>query len=232
MDHSDWCQRYIYGRDETEHFEHRGCVLFEHPRLKEPLNFYQECGSTEKANGDAVDIEVFPVTRIWPTGHRLACWICDNPDLVAGKKVLEVGSGVGIVGITAAAIGAESVTVTDAHVQLLTENVKRSKLTNVTVKKLVWGKTELEEAPELIVGSDIIYNQGPEVMAALVSAVEYFGKKRVGLQFLLAYELRTDWESLRAFRTGATEAGFEIENIPTEGWGDDQMLLQFTYRGK
>ena len=179
LDHHDWVAKYIDGRDEETHFEHRGRVVFEHPQLSKPITLLQEAISKEKASGTAEDIEVFPATRLWPGGHRLATFLCENPDVVAGKRVLELGSGVGIVGLTAASLGAASVTVTDAHVVLLNENAALNELPNVCVRKLVWGDTKLEEEePELILGSDIIYNQGPEVMAALASSLNYFAEKR------------------------------------------------------
>ena len=42
----------------------------------------------------------------WPGGQALARYILDNPDLVAGKRVLDVGAGSGIAAIAAMRAGA------------------------------------------------------------------------------------------------------------------------------
>ena len=49
----------------------------------------------------------------WAGGQALARYILDNPDLVRGKKVLDIGSGSGLVGIAAARCGAAHVLAAD-----------------------------------------------------------------------------------------------------------------------
>jgi predicted nicotinamide N-methyase len=49
----------------------------------------------------------------WAGGQALARYILDNPSLVAGKKVLDIGSGSGLVGIAALRAGAASVLAAD-----------------------------------------------------------------------------------------------------------------------
>jgi predicted nicotinamide N-methyase len=46
----------------------------------------------------------------WAGGQALARYLLDNPKLVAGREVLDIGSGSGIVAIAAAKAGAKSVT--------------------------------------------------------------------------------------------------------------------------
>jgi predicted nicotinamide N-methyase len=46
----------------------------------------------------------------WAGGQALARYLLDNPDLVAGREVLDIGSGSGIVAIAAAKAGAAAVT--------------------------------------------------------------------------------------------------------------------------
>ena len=50
---------------------------------------------------------------LWDAGTGLAIWLALNRDRVAGQRVLELGSGVGIGGVAAALVGAESVVLTD-----------------------------------------------------------------------------------------------------------------------
>jgi predicted nicotinamide N-methyase len=49
----------------------------------------------------------------WAGGQALARHILDNPQVVAGKRVLDIGSGSGLVGIAAMKAGAATVTAAD-----------------------------------------------------------------------------------------------------------------------
>jgi predicted nicotinamide N-methyase len=49
----------------------------------------------------------------WAGGQALARYVLDNPALIAGKSVLDIGSGSGLVGIAAAKAGAAEVTAAD-----------------------------------------------------------------------------------------------------------------------
>ena len=49
----------------------------------------------------------------WAGGQALARYILDNPDLVAGRNVLDVGSGSGLVALAAAMAGARQVIAND-----------------------------------------------------------------------------------------------------------------------
>jgi predicted nicotinamide N-methyase len=49
----------------------------------------------------------------WPGGQALARYILDNPDSVAGKRVLDFAAGGGIAGIAAARVGAACVEAAD-----------------------------------------------------------------------------------------------------------------------
>ena len=49
----------------------------------------------------------------WAGGQALARYILDNPDMVCGKRVLDIGSGSGLVGIAAAKSGAAHVLAAD-----------------------------------------------------------------------------------------------------------------------
>jgi predicted nicotinamide N-methyase len=51
--------------------------------------------------------------KIWPAANDLVSLIQVNPHLIRGKRVLELGSGTGICGISAGVLGAACVVVTD-----------------------------------------------------------------------------------------------------------------------
>ena len=117
--------------------------------------------------------------RIWDSGRALSGWIATNR--IDGNKncrVLELGAGTGIVGLTAAAAGAKSVVLTDQPdmVPLLEQNVRENKLqTNARAAPLLWGcdheetvKTLRDEEStaaatqmpvfDIVCGSDILYS--------------------------------------------------------------------------
>eukprot|EP00873_Tetraselmis_striata_P016356 jgi/Tetstr1/436620/TSEL_025416.t1 len=52
-------------------------------------------------------------TRVWAVATTLCRELAAYPDIVAGKEVLEIGSGCGLTGIFAAKLGAQRVTLTD-----------------------------------------------------------------------------------------------------------------------
>jgi len=49
----------------------------------------------------------------WAGGQALARYVLDHPELVRGKRVLDIGAGSGLVGLAAARAGAASVLATD-----------------------------------------------------------------------------------------------------------------------
>jgi len=49
----------------------------------------------------------------WAGGQALARYVLDNPDIVRGKRVLDIGSGSGLIGIAAARSGAAHVLAAD-----------------------------------------------------------------------------------------------------------------------
>lgn len=57
--------------------------------------------------------------RVWMVAHVLARELIEKPGIVAGCRVLEVGSGVGVTGIVAAKVGARCVTLTDCVPEVL-----------------------------------------------------------------------------------------------------------------
>jgi len=54
-------------------------------------------------------------SKVWESSLALACWSLMNPGEVAGKNVLELGSGCGLGGVMVGAAGASKVTLSDFH---------------------------------------------------------------------------------------------------------------------
>ena len=55
----------------------------------------------------------WPAGDIWPAGRALATRLSAEPDLVRGRRVLELGTGLGVAGIAAADAGARHVFLSD-----------------------------------------------------------------------------------------------------------------------
>jgi predicted nicotinamide N-methyase len=108
---------------------------------------------------EALSLENFPFwTMVWEGALVLADFLV-NQEPVPGRRILELGSGLGFVGLFTAARGHE-VTLTDNSPDALAFaqfSAHYNKLSNATVKFLDWEKPDLPQPYDWIVGSDILY---------------------------------------------------------------------------
>ena len=159
-------------------------------------------------------------SRIWDAGRVLAELLSEADD-VAGKRVLELGSGTGVGGLSAAAAGADHVVLTDgvpAALPLLEANVRVNELvSSVDVCMLRWGDSDdIERVVEahgpfdLIVGSDLLY--APEQFDDLLETLEALCTPEQ-TEVLLAYPTRFT-EDL--FLEQAERDAFELVGWPEE----------------
>lgn len=131
---------------------------------------------------------------VWDAGIALSIWLSQHSKIVFGKRVLELGSGVGLAGLSAGIQGASSVTLSDvaeessglrrgARVRLL-ENLSENVLLNGLKKtahtiNLNWetclnhdfsaSQIGLEPYP-VVIGSDLVYyeNTAPALAATVL----------------------------------------------------------------
>ncbi|CAL0322687.1 unnamed protein product [Lupinus luteus] len=109
---------------------------------------------------------------LWESARLMASVLAENPNIVAGKRVLELGCGCGGICSMIAASYADQVVATDGDafaLDLLTKNVasniEASLLTKLTTKVLEWGnKDHIESIKEIndrgfdvIIGTDVTY---------------------------------------------------------------------------
>jgi predicted nicotinamide N-methyase len=66
----------------------------------------------EEARGDPAGEPPFWAAA-WPGGQALARYVLDEPDVVAGRPVLDLGSGSGLVAVAAGSAGAAAVTASE-----------------------------------------------------------------------------------------------------------------------
>lgn len=126
---------------------------------------------------------------IWPTPLFMCEFLKRNPEIVRGKRVLELGSGTGIVGLYAAKLGAKHVTLTDFidwNIENIKTNLKENGLEGVVEPRwFQWG-TNLCEQWEIIIGSDIVYPVMDKI--SLIKAIKMHLKP--GGKFILGYNDR------------------------------------------
>ena len=67
--------------------------------------------------------------KVWDGGLILSEYLSQHPEIVRGKRCLEVGAGTGVVGITVACLGCAHVELTDLpeHVPVLEANIQMNR---------------------------------------------------------------------------------------------------------
>ncbi|GAA4829195.1 methyltransferase [Actinomycetospora corticicola] len=97
----------------------------------------------------------------WAGGQALSRFVLDRPELVVGKKVLDLASGSGIVGLAALRAGAASVVASDHDARARVATARNAALNGLTVD--VVGDLMTGEGPELdvdvILAGDVFYEQ-------------------------------------------------------------------------
>jgi len=95
----------------------------------------------------------------WAGGQALARYVLDNPDIVKGKRVLDIGSGSGLVGLAAMKSGAKSVLAADIDqfaMAAIALNAKANNLDIATTQKdLIGGACDWD----VILVGDLFYER-------------------------------------------------------------------------
>ena len=98
--------------------------------------------------------------EIWPSAVALAQWITQRFDL-SGKHVLELGCGLGLVGIVAALRGGR-VLLTDYEedsLRFARYNARRNGCRALEFRRVDWRSPPLRRRYDFILGSDVIYER-------------------------------------------------------------------------
>ena len=148
---------------------------------------------------------------IWPPALLFSKHLCRNSSLVKGKRCVELGAGVGLVGMVVAALGADVVmTDLEAGLPLLEVNAARSTAAavggSIKVAELFWGNEQHIDALgrytfDVVLATDVIYHQGADVMTALVHSISELLSPEGAC--LLCYEFRDDWATVAEFQDAA-----------------------------
>lgn len=151
-------------------------IRVEHPALAATVCVEQRPDAPFAAEADGT------FQRVWPTAVVVSRYLCANPSLLQGKRVLELGAGLGLVGIVCAALGAELVVVTDMPeaLPLIEANVQRNLPLvdgRVAVMPCTWGNAAHQAAIlersggkfDIVIACEVVYKQEEEVLQALAA---------------------------------------------------------------
>ncbi|KAK8053087.1 hypothetical protein PG996_012388 [Apiospora saccharicola] len=165
--------------------------------------------------------------RTWEGALHLAAYLLSaaGPEVIHGKKVLELGAGTGFLAILCGKqLAAKHVTTTDGDdgvVEALKENLVLNGLgeQKVQAKRLWWGDdlkgtwVERECATEpydVVIGADITYE--PEAIRALVSTLRQLFDMRPNLLVVIAGVVR-DAQTYEIFRQECMASKFTMQEI-------------------
>lgn len=168
---------------------------------------------------DAVDpMTHFPLwAKIWEASALLAGQLAERPHH-PGERLLEIGAGVGMVGIIAAAFG-HQVTVTEYNPDALNfarANAEKNGCPQVKIENLDWLAPSALPPFDLIVGSEVIYQE--EMIPSLISLFQHY--LAPGGTILLAGQVRQSgvrfWE--------AAQVAFDIKARQHTMQSEDEKL--------
>jgi predicted nicotinamide N-methyase len=170
--------------------------------------------------------------RLWPTAVILARHLCAHPELVRGKRVVELGAGSGAVGLVCAALGAAHVWITDVPgaLPLVCDNLRRNESLHssgaVSVAPCTWGERPHVDALladggafDVVLSCEVVYKQEAATLEALLQTQQALLADVSDACVLLAYEFRSNLLDDFAYFGPAADA-FEVEQIslrPYEG---------------
>ncbi len=127
---------------------------------------------------------------LWQAAPRLARFLSEHTNLVVGKSVLELGAGLGLCGMVAHHLGAESVVLTDADtitLERMRSNLaincptKSDSKQSIISRQLIWNNiAQMRECGtfDTVLGADVIYTIGS--LDPLFDTVAYFLGKEEG----------------------------------------------------
>lgn len=95
----------------------------------------------------------------WPGGQALARYVLDNPERVAGRRVLDFAAGSGLAGIAAARGGAEAVTAADVDAHAAAAIALNAAANGVTIDILHDDPIDRPSAWDVVLAGDICYEQ-------------------------------------------------------------------------
>ena len=142
----------------------------------------------------------------WASGQVLAAHILSNPEIVAGKTVLDFGAGSGVVGIAAKRAGAAAVTCCDNDA-----NARLACQTNAAINDVeITLIDDFQQAPsplDLVIAADVLYDRDnflfldalPKAASAVLIADSRIKNFQHPGYTLLTQQTATTWPDLEEY---------------------------------
>ncbi|KAK3264860.1 hypothetical protein CYMTET_26425 [Cymbomonas tetramitiformis] len=171
--------------------------------------------------------------QVWPCCDALMTYAEHiEPELLRGKSVLELGSGVGLLGVAACLLGARSVLLTDIpkalpllRYNVFEENAVHVTGKNVRVEALEWGSDKacikhiLPDKVDIIVCTDVVYDACAflPLVKTLIDVTDYFAENHDSVPLVLvAYEKREMYPAQMFFEEMLK---YFDRKVLFQGWG-------------
>jgi len=135
--------------------------------MDEAIDYY-----AETAPDDTLLIPYY--TRVWESARALAEAMAAQPDAWPGRRVIELGCGLGLPSLVAARLGAD-VTATDFHPHngpFFLANARENGLAHIRYERMDWRRPHLTGLYDVVLGSDLIYES--EMVAPFVTCVSRY----------------------------------------------------------
>ena len=178
---------------------------FTNDALSHPIEIEQKPDADVPSEADGTG------RRLWATALVLSRYLCAHPHLVAGKRVIELGSGPGCTGLVCAALGALHVVLTDMPeaLPLCRDNLARNPrlASRVSVAPCAWGDGPSIAALlaggggfDVVIACEVVYKQAPEVLRALAATLTLTLTLSLSLSLSLTLTLTLTRSSVRSPR--------------------------------
>jgi predicted nicotinamide N-methyase len=119
-------------------------------------DFPQDALSAEEAQ--AIMSEPAYWIFCWASGQALSRWILDHPQSVRGKRILDFGTGSGVLAIAAAMAGAERVWACDIDPAARQAASANARLNGVSIE-ICGDWQELSEEIDMVIVADVLYDR-------------------------------------------------------------------------
>jgi predicted nicotinamide N-methyase len=126
----------------------------------EMMTLWGETEATEAAEASRLGVLAPPYWAFaWAGGQALARYLLDHPEEVAGKTVLDFGTGSGLVAIAAARAGAARVSAAELDPIALAATALNAAANNVCVETIGYDLIGTERCWDVVLAGDMCYEQ-------------------------------------------------------------------------
>ncbi|KAE9044058.1 hypothetical protein PR003_g4403 [Phytophthora rubi] len=164
--------------------------------------------------------------KVWDCALVLSKFLTNDayfpPDFFVNKRVIELGCGIGVPGLAAAALGAKEVVLTDMDVAIpwIKANIERNQTLgcisdNVRAEALMWGENAPLESLQfdVILCSDLVYGEH-NISQKLVQTIVQLSHPDTLV--ISAHEARFAGDRGGSFFSLLSEQHFKVEQVPRD----------------